>query len=288
MELMLRGISKSFDATPVLQRITLDFREGVVAILGPNGAGKTTLMRILATVLAPDEGTLQVNGRGGEAALAAIRSQVGYLPQSLELPQHLTPRGLLRYVASLRPSGIREETAMRLLAEVGLESMADRPLAQLSDGQRRLAAVAQAFLGWPKLVLLDEFSAGLDVAEKEAVFRLIHRVETASLVVITSNLPAEVEKIARQLIVLRDGVIQFTGTAAELVRQAQGRVWEGRLPVNEANSTMERYRLSRVRQADDGVTLRIVGTEPDLVGAWPVEPTLEDAYLLLMGNAIKH
>jgi ABC-type multidrug transport system ATPase subunit len=204
------------------------------------------------------------------------------------LPQHLTPRGLLRYVASLRPSGIREETAMRLLAEVGLESMADRPLAQLSDGQRRLAAVAQAFLGWPKLVLLDEFSAGLDVAEKEAVFRLIHRVEPASLVVITSNLPAEVEKIAQQLIVLRDGVIQFTGTTAELVRQAKGRVWEASLPVNEANSTIERYRLSRVRQADDGVTLRIVGTEPDLVGAQPVEPTLEDAYLLLMGNAIKH
>ena len=287
MELMLRGISKSFDGAPVLQRIALDLREGVVAILGPNGAGKTTLMRILATVLAPDEGALECSGLQGEAALAAIRSQAGYLPQSLDLPQHLTPRGLLRYVASLKWPGVREDAAMRLLGELGLGTVADRPLAQLSDGQRRLAAVAQAFLGWPKLVLLDEFSAGLDVAEKEVVYRLIHALTPGSLVVVTSNLPAEVEKIAQTLVVLRDGELRFTGNTAELVRQAREMVWEVYLPANEANSLMERYRLSRVRQADDGVTLRIVGAEPELAGAQPVEPTLEDAYLLLMGNALK-
>jgi len=287
LELMLRGISKSFDGAPVLRHITLDLREGVVAILGPNGAGKTTLMRILATVLAPDEGALECNDLQGEAALAAIRSQTGYLPQSLELPQHLTPRGLLRYVASLRLSGIREDTAMRLLDELGLGTMADRPLAQLSDGQRRLVAVAQAFLGWPKLVLLDEFSAGLDVAEKEVVYRLIHALTPGSLVVITSNLPAEVEKIAQTLVVLRDGELRFTGNTAELVGQARGMVWDARLPEHQVRSAMERYRLSRVRQADDGVTLRIVGAELELAGALPVEPTLEDAYLLLMGNALK-
>ena len=174
MELRLRGISKQFDGAPVLRRITLELREGVIAILGPNGAGKTTLMRILATLLRPDEGALQVDGLQGEAALTAIRSQAGYLPQSLELPQHLTPRGMLRYVASLKRPAVPEEPAVQLLEELGLESVANRPLGQLSDGQRRLAAVAQAFLGRPKLILLDEFSAGLDVSEKEAVNRLIY------------------------------------------------------------------------------------------------------------------
>ena len=284
---MLRGISKSFDSAPVLRRITLDLHEGVVAILGPNGAGKTTLMRILATVLAPDEGARECNDLQGEAALAATRSQVGYLPQSLELPQHLTPRGLLSYVTSLKRLVVSDEAAMQLLAELGLETVANQPLGQLSDGQRRLAAVAQAFLGRPSLILLDEFSAGLDVAEREAVYRLINAMKPGSLVVVTSNLPAEVGKIAQTLVVLRDGELRFAGNAADLVRQAQGMVWEACLPENEANSSMERYRLSRLRQVNGGVSVRMVGAAPELADARPVEPTLEDAYLLLMGNALK-
>lgn len=288
MELILDDISRSFDSQPILKHLSLRLHGGVTAILGPNGAGKTTLMRILAGLLAPDEGTLQVNGLQGEAALEVIHRETGYLPQSLELPRHLTPRHLLRYIADLKRICVCENTIIKLLTEVGLEMVADQPLAQLSDGQRRLVAVAQAFLGWPKLVLLDEFSAGLDVEEKEAVFRLIHKVEFGSLVVITSNLPTEVEKIAQRLIVLRNGVIQFTGTAAELVSQARGMVWEVRLPSNEANSVIERFRVSRISHENENVVLRILGDTPDLEGAQSVPPTLEDAYLFLMGNAIKH
>jgi len=288
LELILDGVSRSFGGQPILRQFSLGLHGGVTGILGPNGAGKTTLMRILAGLLAPDEGTLQVNGLQGEAALAVIRREIGYLPQSLELPRHLTPRVVLRYIAGLRRMRVYDDAIMKLLTEVGLEMMADKPLAQLSDGQRRLVAVAQAFMGLPKLILLDEFSAGLDVEEKEAVIRLIHKVECGSLVVITSNLPTEVEKIAQRLIVLRNGVIQFTGTAAELLSQARGMVWEVRLPSNEANSVIERFRVSRISHEKENVVLRILGDTPDLEGAQSVPPTLEDAYLFLMGNAIKH
>jgi ABC-2 type transport system ATP-binding protein len=147
--------------------------------------------------------------------------------------------------------------------------------------------VAQAFLGQPSLVLLDEFSAGLDVAEREAVYRLINAVKPGSLVVVTSNLPAEVEKIAQTLVVLRDGELRFSGFTSELVRQARGMVCETRMPANEANSVIGRYRLSCVRQVNGGVTVKIVGAAPELADAQPVEPTLEDAYLLLMGNELK-
>ncbi len=102
MELILDGVSRSFGGQPILRQFSLGLHGGVTGILGPNGAGKTTLMRILAGLLAPDEGTLQVNGLQGEAALAVIRREMGYLPQSLELPRHLTPRVVLRYIAGLR------------------------------------------------------------------------------------------------------------------------------------------------------------------------------------------
>jgi len=172
LELTLREISKSYEGTPVLHPISLVLHEGVTAILGPNGAGKTTLMRIIATVLEPDKGTIRYNGLQGETALAAIRCQAGYLPQSLELPRYLTPCHLLRYAASLKRLSVREEDILGLLDKLGLGQHVNQPLAQLSDGQRRLVAMAQAFLGWPKMVLLDEFSAGLDVEEKEAAYRL--------------------------------------------------------------------------------------------------------------------
>ena len=285
MELTLREISMSFEGMPVLHPISLILHEGVTAILGPNGAGKTTLMRIIATVLEPDGGTIRYNGLQGETALAAIRSQAGYLPQSLELPRYLTPRHLLRYAAGLKRLRIQEKDILGLLEKLGLGKLIDQPLARLSDGQRRLVAMAQAFLGWPKLVLLDEFSAGLDVEEKEAAYRLINAIKPDTMVVITSNLPAEVEKIAQSLIILREGELQFSGIPAELVDQAQGKVWEVLLPENGPISIIELHNLSRLRQLNDGTMLRIVGKAPDLPGIQPVEPTLEDAYMLSMLKA---
>jgi len=221
VELKIQGLSKSYSSQVALQNMTLNLKPGIVAVLGLNGAGKTTLLRCLASLTKPDLGQLWFDGLPYSQNLALLRGQIGYLPQDLDLPASLTPRRLLEYLATLK--NITEDSQVnQMLSTLGLEEIADWPFARLSSGQVRLAGIAQAFLGRPKLLLLDELTHGLDVEERERVFALARQPVPGRLILYSTHEPADAGRLADQVIVLRQGQVTFFGKVDDSRWQDQG------------------------------------------------------------------
>lgn len=278
MTLTVRGIWKTYNRHFALRGVDLQLKDGVVALLGPNGSGKTTLLRILATILAPDRGEIILNQRNYAAELRPIRCQLGYLPQDLHLPEYLTPFKLLRYLAHLKGM-VEDRQFFNSLVDLKLLPLVDRPFSQLSAGQVRLIGVAQAFLGNPRLQLLDELTRSLDVQERELVFRLVQRQAQDRLVIFSTHVPADVENLAQELIVLKEGRVLYCGGVGGFCSRVDEMVFEVRLPAERAAEIMQTYPVSRVREEGYDTVLRVVGTPPDGYPAIPVSATLEDAYI---------
>lgn len=210
MELKIQGLSKSYSSQVALQNVTLILKPGIVAVLGQNGSGKTTLLRCVASLTKPERGQLWFDGLPYSQNLAWLRGQIGYLPQDLDLPTSLTPRRLLGYLATLK--NITEYSQVdQMLSALGLEMVADRPFAKLSGGQIRLSGIAQAFLGRPKLLLLDELTHGLDVEERERVFALARQPVPGRLILYSTHEPADAGRLADRVIILRQGQVTFFG-----------------------------------------------------------------------------
>jgi len=273
----LRGTGKSYKGQPVLRDVDLDIHRGVVGLLGPNGAGKTTLLRILATVLGADAGTVSILGRDpadGEER-TDIRRRLGYLPQELGYPRGFTGYGFVDYLAVLKewddPAQRRTEVR-RVLGQVGLADLAAKRIRTLSGGQRRRVGLAQALLGTPELLILDEPTAGLDPEQRVSLRHVLAEVGRNSTVVVATHQTEDVAALCERVVVLDDGAVRFDGAVRDLVALAAGRVWLADAPDPRA-ATSWRTATGRYRNIGDAAP-----AEAELV-----EPSLEDAYLLLRG-----
>jgi ABC-2 type transport system ATP-binding protein len=281
----LRGAGKSYRAgkkssgNVVLRDVDLDLQQGIVGLLGPNGAGKTTLLRILATVLGADAGSVRILGRdpADGAERTDIRRRLGYLPQELGYPRGFTGYGFVDYLAVLKewddPASRRTEVR-RVLDEVGLADKAAKRIRTLSGGQRRRVGLAQALLGRPELLVLDEPTTGLDPEQRVSLRQVLAEVGRSSTVVVATHQTEDVAALCERVVVLDDGAVRFDGPVRELVGLAAGRVWLADGPDPRATATW-RTGTGRYRNLGDAA--------PD--GAELVEPSLEDAYLLLRGTA---
>lgn len=273
MELIARNLVKRYGDQLVLDGVSLTAGPGVVALLGPNGSGKSTLLRILATVLTPDAGAVAFGGRPYAQDPRPVRRVLGYLPQHLDLEGHLTPMGLLRYMAALK--GVPADPALL----EALDLPPDRPVPSLSGGEARRLGMAQALLGNPRLLVLDEPTAGLDPEERDRALRLVNQPGSGRVVVLSSHLPGEVEAFARQVVVLKEGRAVYAGPVSGLREQARGRVFEVCVPAAQVQGRLQEWLVSRVSQRAGQAVLRTVGPQPP--GGAPVAPGLEDAYLWL-------
>jgi ABC-2 type transport system ATP-binding protein len=269
------GVTKRLGGTRALRGVDLRLGTGVTGLLGPNGAGKTTLMRVLATVLAPDAGTVRLLGRdpGDARERASIRRRLGYMPQEPGFQPRFTAFEYVDYVAILKEHTARRarhDEVRRVLELVGLADVAGRRTRALSGGMRRRLALAQALLGEPELLILDEPTAGLDPEQRLRFRDLISQLAEERTILVSTHQTEDVAALCPQVIVLAEGAVVASGPPAELVRSASGRVWSG---AERGAGALVAWRTA------DG-TLRQVGTPPP--GASLVEPTLEDAYLLLL------
>ncbi|MDO3397350.1 ATP-binding cassette domain-containing protein [Nocardioides sp. SOB44] len=274
----LDAISKTYGRTRALDVVDLGFDRGVTGLLGPNGAGKTTLLRIVATSIAADGGRLSLLGRdpqGSHDELTAIRRQLGYLPQELGYPSDMTAFGFVEYVAVLKEWNDRDRRhreVRRVLDLVGLAGSATKKVRRLSGGQRRRVALAQALLGEPRILVLDEPTTGLDPTQRADLRRTLSVIADRCTVLLSTHQTEDVAALCERVVVLAGGTVRFDGPVTELVATAAGRVWLSDEPGSDA---LVSWRTGTGRHHVVG------GTPPP--GAVETEPTLEDAYLLMLG-----
>jgi ABC-2 type transport system ATP-binding protein len=260
-----------------LQPTDLRLENGVIGLLGPNGAGKTTMLRLLASALPPTTGRIVVAGHeitGSMAERTAARRCLGYLPQEVTFPRSMTAFAFLDYVAVLKEWNVtqtRHREVRRVLDLVQLGDRATRRIAKLSGGQRRRLAVAQALMGVPDLVILDEPTTGLDPEQRASLRGILSGL--AGTVLLSTHQTEDVSALCDRVIVLDGGAIRFDGTVAELVALARGRV---HVAPAASPSAVTSWRTGTG-------AIRSVGGAPG-PGATIVEPTVEDAYLLLRGQ----
>jgi ABC-2 type transport system ATP-binding protein len=272
------GLVKSFGSTRAVDDMSLTLSRGVVGLLGPNGAGKTTLLRMLATVLAPDGGSLQLLGRdpARPAERLEIRRRLGYLPQSPALYSGFTAFDVVDYVAVLKEhtdAGWRRDECRRVLEAVGLSDVMHRKIRALSGGMRQRVALACALIGSPELLMLDEPATGLDPDQRLRLRSVLSRVAAGATVVLSTHNTAEVAALCQRVYVMLDGRICFEGSPAELAAVASGRVWE-----DDREDDRTDGRTIRSWQTAEG-RVRHLGEPP--AGADVVVPTVDDGYLLV-------
>ncbi len=277
--LRVEQLTRRYGRTVALDGIDLRLDRGIVGLLGPNGAGKTTLLSIVATVASPDFGRLSVLGLdpADAAERVEIRRRLGYLPQDLGYHRHFTVAAFLDYVAILKEitdSRRRHSEVARVLAMAGLEDRARQRIRTLSGGMRRRLGLAQALLGQPELLVLDEPAAGLDPEQRLRFRELLSALPGDPLVLLATHQVEDVTAVCSHVVVLLAGQVRYRGTPAGLAAVADGKVWVA-AERDLAASLSWRYGDGRWRH---------IG--PDVPpGAEVVPPTAEDGYLLLSGAA---
>ena len=272
------SLSKSYGRSPAVASIDLELHYGVTGLLGPNGAGKTTLLRILATSLAPSAGELRIFGHdpAHPTGRLAIRRQLGYVPQELGLYDNFTAFDFVDYIAILKEHGdrhARHAEVRRVIDDVDLGDVRSKKIRKLSGGMRRRVALAQALLGDPPLLVLDEPTVGLDPEQRLRFRQIISRHAERRCVVLSTHMTEDVEALCDRVVVLDRGAITFDGTPRALAAVAAGRVW---LADRLDPTAVVAWRTGEGRH-------RHVGDAPP--GAELIEPTVQDGYLLLNGAA---
>ena len=274
----LRDVGRAFGATRVLADVDLDLKPGVIGLLGPNSAGKTTLLRLLATALPPSQGKLSVLGLDPEvpAERTDIRRQLGYLPQETGFPRGFTAFAFVDYIALLKEwtqPAARHAEVRRVLGLVGLSDLGAKRIRAMSGGQRRRVALAQALLGSPPVLILDEPTTGVDPEQRVTLRTLLAEIARTSIVVLSTHQTEDVAALCERVIVLDRGRVRYDGPVTDLTGRAAGRVWLADEPDPAATVS---WRTGTGRYRNVGAHVR------DDVEH--VEPSLEDAYLLLRGG----
>lgn len=276
--LSVEHVTKRYGAFTALEDISLTFSPGVYGLLGPNGAGKTTLMKLLATLLFPTKGQILWDGEDILALGADYRGLLGYLPQQFGYYHNYTPRQFLRYAAALQciPKREAEGRISRLLELVGLGEDGDRKLRKFSGGMIQRVGIAAAMLNDPRLLILDEPTAGLDPRERVRFRNLIHSLAEDRIVLLSTHIVSDVETIAGQIVMFRDHRLYCCDTPANICARFRGKVFQ--VPAGAALGP-DQFLLSE-GQSEAGPVLRIL-TETPLAGAVPAVPGLEDAFLAI-------
>lgn len=276
----LSGIGKKYGHTWALTEVEMHLRPGITGLLGPNGAGKTTLLRILATAMAADRGRVSVLGHDPTTipGRVAIRRRLGYLPQEAGFPRGFTTFGFVDYLAILKEwvnKAERHAEVRRVLDQVNLAEVATKRVHALSGGQRRRVLLAQALLGQPDFLVLDEPTNGLDPAQRARLRDVLSSAGQSATLVLSTHQTDDVAALCERVVILDSGRVHFDGLVSELIGSVTGRVW----------MADDRHPDARHSWRTGDGRWRNVGNPPD--GADLAEPTLEDAYLLLVGDDAK-
>jgi len=282
MEILCAGLTKIYpDGTQALHGIDLEIREGLFGLLGPNGAGKTTLMEILTLLMEPTEGRLVIGGYDSRKHPMKIRALLGYLPQFFGYYPELTAKEFMQYLGVMRGMSGRalKKEVERVLSLVRLNEVRNKQLKTFSGGMLRRAGIAQALLGEPKALIVDEPTAGLDPEERVNFRNLLFDLGREKAVILSTHIVKDIEETCSQMALLLNGRIRFQGSPASFIRAAKGETWEFYGALSDVERWAGHPNLVSIREEIGGVCFRIVSPTPPRENARNVAPNLEDAYV---------
>ncbi|MBR4256981.1 MAG: ATP-binding cassette domain-containing protein [Clostridia bacterium] len=279
MELSINNVSKSYKQNKALSDFTLTFTPGVYALLGPNGSGKSTLMNIITENLKADSGSITYNGRDIKKMGAEYLYLLGYMPQYPGIYPQFTAEEYLYYIAALK--GVKDPAAQitDALREVELDDVRSMRTSTFSGGMKQRLALAQAVIGDPKILLLDEPTAGLDPKQRIAVRNYISKISLDKIVIIATHVVSDIEYIAKTAIFLKKGIVADCGSPSELARKSEGKVWVIRCGTDEGTSYQNSFKVINIYSDGQDVNLRILSDTKPSDGAEPASPSLEDEYI---------
>lgn len=295
MFLSIYNITKSYKNNLALNSFTITLCPGIYALLGPNGSGKSTLMNIITDNLKADSGEITYTSDDGvtENVLkmgVRFREKLGFMPQYPGLYPNFTVERFMWYMAALK--GLPKEKAKNdipeILAAVELDDVPKRKIGALSGGMKQRLTLAQAVLGDPEILILDEPTAGLDPKQRISIRNYISRIAFNKIVIIATHVVSDIEFIARDIIMLKKGVIVDNAPPHELTKKIEGKVWNVPCLESEIQSMQNMFRVTNIARDEESgnVSLRVLSDEKPSEDSKIVTPTLEDYYLYIFGDTI--
>lgn len=289
MELKIDRVTKQYKNKIAVDRITETLNNGVYGLLGENGAGKTTLMRMICGILEPTNGEIKLDGKEILSMGEEYRDLLGYLPQDFGYYPNFTAMEFMRYIASLKDLNrcYAKQRSKELLALVGLENEMKHKIKTFSGGMRQRLGIAQALLNDPKILILDEPTAGLDPKERVRFRKLIADLGKNRIVLLSTHIVSDVEAIADKLFIMKRGQMLSSGTVAELEKQIAHKVWIYTGTEDEAEEIAEKYLVGNMHHYEGNTEYRIISEQQPFDTAVEVRGTLEDLYLYYFKEAFE-
>ena len=289
MKIEIKNLTKIYPRgkKKALNGVNIEIGQGIFGLIGRNGAGKTTLMRIVATIMDATDGEIYFDGKELKANKDEFRSSLGYLPQSTKLMPRMNIVEFLDYVCILK--GIknkaeRKEKIASAIETVGLVGEEKKRLGKYSGGMLRRAGIAQALIGDPKVLIIDEPTTGLDPEERLYFLNLLSKIAMERTIIFSTHITADIEHLCNNICVLEQGEVKYLGEKTEFINRINGKLYEHTGSQYEEEQLRKDTVVTSVAYVDGRPRVRYVAEAPLFEGSVPVAPTLEDSYIYALGG----
>ncbi len=291
MKIEINGLNKVYpNGNHALKDVSMTIENGMFGLLGPNGAGKSSLMRILVTLAKPSSGQILVNGLDLQKHRKEIRTMLGYLPQDFRFFAKLRTYEFLDYIARLagmNQTSKRNEAVEKMLEEVGLYEARNRFANNLSGGMKRRLGIAQALIGDPQIIIVDEPTTGLDPEERIRFRNLLTRISERDVVIILStHIVGDISSTCTDMALMNKGLLAFKGSPEKLITQARNNVWRINATETEYHEIQDKYPIISSIPSEDGWEVQVVSKNINGYAGEQIEPNLEHAYVNFMENEL--
>ncbi|PJK16016.1 multidrug ABC transporter ATP-binding protein [Chryseomicrobium excrementi] len=284
--LTLQNIGKDYGKFTALKELNLQFENGVYGLLAPNGAGKTTLIQMLVTLVKPTSGEILYDGKPILSMGEAYREKIGYLPQHFGYYKHYSPRKYLRYIAALKgiEKSVVEKRIDEVLDLVALQEVKDKKMRKFSGGMIQRIGIAQAILAHPKVLILDEPTAGLDPKERARFRHLLSDLARDRIVLISTHIVSDIESIANEIVMIRNQTLLYKGSIPTICKSLDGMIYEVTMPFEDFSVFRKNYLTLEEKQEQGNMMVRFYSEEEPKAEWTAVTPELEDVFLVSYAN----
>lgn len=287
MKLELKEVSKSYGKNKALDTLTVTLTKGLYGLIGSNGAGKTTLINILVGLLSADSGEIKFwkdKNKTDEYYNGIPLDEIGYLPQNPGFYKNFTAKEFIHYIMALKNCKKVKDYCDELLSKVNLYEVRNNKIGSFSGGMKQRLGIAQTIINDPKVAIFDEPTAGLDPRERIRFRNIISSMSKDKIVILATHIVTDIEFVAKEVLLLKKGLLIKNGTQEQLIKQVKDKVWEVHVDGESVMSLMNDFKVSNVENNGNGYIVRIVNDEKPCLDAESVTPTLEDVCLYLFGE----